>query len=227
MTASKINITKLAAAEHQLRAAIRLYFVAEEELAIHTIASAVYQILKDLKAKRGMNEAEDVVLASIFYVIRDYRRGTLPQEMTSDSDLMVWVRDLAEKLPIKDDAKIENVKIDLPRETITEFWKKRNKIGNFLKHADRDSSSSIPLDEVDNLMLLLQCLNSYIDLTHDMLGNEGLVFQLYMGTYQEDQINPGSLNNELQKKLSGAPEAERRHLCSFFLTELNKSCPTR
>jgi len=81
MAGAKIHVTKLAAAGRQLRAALRMYFAEEDDLAIHTIAAASYRLLADLKAERGMNEAANVYLTSIFYVIRDYRRGSLPERL--------------------------------------------------------------------------------------------------------------------------------------------------
>jgi hypothetical protein len=59
MTHASLHITKLAAAKRQLQAAIRMYFMPEDELAVHTVAAAVYGLLKDIKRERGMNEAAD------------------------------------------------------------------------------------------------------------------------------------------------------------------------
>jgi len=52
-----------------------MYFSGEDELAIHTVAAASYRLLADLKAERGMDEAANVYLTSIFYVVRDFRRA--------------------------------------------------------------------------------------------------------------------------------------------------------
>ena len=108
-TGAKVHITKLAAAQRQLRAAIRLYFVDEDELAIHTVASAAYRLINDLKAARGKSEAADSHLVSIFYVVRDFRRGTLPKHISENSEMMKWVTEMAEKLPITADTKIDEV----------------------------------------------------------------------------------------------------------------------
>ena len=109
----RIHVTKLAAAERQLRAAIRMYFAGEDELAIHTVASAAYRVLADLKTERGMDEAANFYLTSIFYVVRDYRRGTLPELLTSDPEFVAWVRDVADQLPIDKDTKLEDVSVTL------------------------------------------------------------------------------------------------------------------
>ena len=222
MLIAKLHVTKLAAAERQLRVAIRLYFAGEDELAIHTLASAAYRLLADLKAERGMEEAADVYLTSIFYAVRDYRRGTLPEEMASDSELMAWVRGLADQLPIEKNSKIEEVSLTLSREDVGKFWNKRNKVANFLKHADRDSGSSILLNEVDNLLLLMQCYSAYKDLTPDDLGNEGLVFGLFVGANRLDRSAPASQRDELIQKLADVPESDRLHLYSILITELNE-----
>src|SRR5258707_14790954 len=127
MAGAKVHVTKLAAAGRQLQAAIRMYFAEEDELAIHTVTAASYRLLADLKAERGMDEAANVYLTSIFYVVRDFRRGSLPQHLTTDPDFMAWVEALAEQLPIRADSNIEDVSVVLSREAASEFWKRRNK----------------------------------------------------------------------------------------------------
>jgi hypothetical protein len=222
MPGAKLHVTKLAAAGRQLRAAIRMYFSGEDELAIHTVAAASYRLLADLKAERGMDEAANVYLTSIFYVVRDFRRGSLPQHLTTDPDFMAWVEALAEQLPIRADSNIEDVSVVLSREAASEFWKRRNKVANFLKHADRDAGAAIALDEVDNLLLLKQCYSAYTDLTPEELGNAGLVFQLFIGANQAPQPNPASQRDQIIQKLAAAREQDRRQMCSIFITELNK-----
>ncbi len=60
MGATFKSITKLEAAERQLAQAIRLFFGQGDEIAIHTLASAAYQILSDMCGKRGIpREIED------------------------------------------------------------------------------------------------------------------------------------------------------------------------
>ena len=145
---AKIHVTKPAAAERQLRTAIRMFFAGEDELSVHTLASAAYRLLCDLK--RGMDEADNVSLTGIFYVIRDFRRNTLPEDITSNPEMMDWIRDMAEQLPIHTDSRIEDVSVILPPDETRKFWNDRNRVANFLKHADRDSTSTIALDEVNN-----------------------------------------------------------------------------
>jgi hypothetical protein len=55
-----------------------MFFAHEDELAVHTVASAAYRFISDLKAERGRDEVGDYYLTAILYCVRDYRRGTLP-----------------------------------------------------------------------------------------------------------------------------------------------------
>jgi hypothetical protein len=43
MNSASVHITKLSAAKRQLQAAIRMHFQPEDELAVHTVGSAVYR----------------------------------------------------------------------------------------------------------------------------------------------------------------------------------------
>ena len=176
---ASIHVTKLAAANRQLCAAIRMFFAGEDELAIHTVASASYHLISDLKKQRGRNEVGDHYLNSVFYSVRDYRRGTLPSYLTEDPKTMKLIREWAEKLPIKATSKYEDIKAFVSLDAAREFWEKRNKVSNFLKHADRDSDAHISLEEVDNLFLIAQTLASYSDISGGDLRAEGYVFYVY------------------------------------------------
>jgi hypothetical protein len=220
---AQLHITKLAAAEWQLRAAIRMFFADEDELAIHTVASAAYRVIADLKTAQGVDETEDVFLASIFYAVRDYRRGTLPEDMKSNPELMAWVRGLADQLPINENTSIRDVSITLTRKNVSDFWNQRNKVANFLKHADRDPRESLTLEDVDNLLLLAQSYSAYLDLTHNDLGNEGLVFRLFLDSKRYDHtITRAPHVERIIQKLIEVSEGERLNICSVFISELNK-----
>jgi hypothetical protein len=63
---AKQTITKLAAAQRQLRTAARLFFEAGDEVSIHTLAAAARQLLYDLlraaRKKSPMQESFDLVI---------------------------------------------------------------------------------------------------------------------------------------------------------------------
>ncbi|MGH8569395.1 MAG: hypothetical protein ACREXU_15660 [Gammaproteobacteria bacterium] len=220
MTAARLHVTKLAAAQRQLRAAIRIFFDGEDELAVHTVASAAYKIIADLKAERGRDEVADFHLTTIFYIVRDYRRGTLPPRFTNDPEAMKWIKDMAEKLPITADMKAEEVKVTVSPETARKWWMKRNKAANFLKHADRDPRAHISLDDIDNLELLTQALASYTDLVKDDLGNEGFVLWVYFSVVHETHDDLPKEYREMALRLSQLAPKERLAFCSHVLREL-------
>lgn len=216
-----IHITKLAAAQRQLRAAIRLYFMEEDDLAIHTVASAAYKLVADLKAERGMNEAADHHLTSVFYVVRDYRRGTLPKHIAENAELMAWVASMAEQLPIGPDTKLSDITASLDPGGTKRFWNQQNQAANFLKHADRDVKAHLDLEHVNNLLLLTQALASYTDLVKGDLGAEGLILWLYTHAEHEDHQALQEKFRPIGRRIAQVPGAQRRLYCSALIFELN------
>ncbi|HQO15743.1 MAG TPA: hypothetical protein PLG02_02165 [Methylotenera sp.] len=200
-----------------------MFFAGEDELAIHTVTSAAYGLLKDLKARRCRDEAADNHLTSIFYAVRDYKRGTLPANLMNDSNVMQLIEKVAAALPIQVSSKFEDVRASISPEMTREFWQKRNKVSNFLKHADRDSEASLAIGDVDNLMLLMQASSAYIDIMNDNLGAEGMVLCCYFSVTRGTK---NQLPEQLQSICTALEElkhSERLDFCSSFIRELNAS----
>ena len=217
-----IHLTKLAAARRQLCAAIRMYFAGEDELAVHTVASAAYRIIVDLKSSRGRDEVGDYYLTMTFYAVQNFHRGTIPRYLADDPESMRWVQELAEQLPITATSEYEDVKASVSPEVAKEFWRKRNKVFNFLKHADRDADKYISMDEVDNLFLLVLAQSSYLDIDKEGLSNEGLVLSIY---FHVDSGNIDSLTKDehvIVSYLESLTKDERLQFCSEWLKELNE-----
>jgi hypothetical protein len=220
--AAQLHITKLAAAHRQLRAAIRMFFAGEDELAIHTIASAAYRIIADLKKDRGGDEVEDYYLTMIFYIVRDYRRGILPKRFTDDPEAMKWIEEMADQLPITASTKYEDVKVSVSAETAKKWWLERNKISNFLKHADRDAKAHISLHEVENLDLLAHALAAYSDLVKDDLGPEGLTLTIYFNVVNATKEQLPEKCQDMAKKLDELNHDEQLKFCSLFIDRMNE-----
>ena len=220
---AEIYITKLLAARRQLCAAIRMFFAVEDDLAIHTVASAAYRVICDLKSQRGRDEVGDYYLTSVFYVVRDYRRGTLPSYFADDPETMKWIRKTADQLPITESSRFEDIKALASPDAAKEYWVKRNMVSNFLKHADRDARDYISADDVDNLVLLVQALASYQDLASDDIGPEGFVLWIYNAV---DSGMTEGLPMKYQKivaDLEHLSRNERLELCSEFLNNLKEA----
>lgn len=218
-----IHITKLEAARRQLCTAIRMYFAEEDELAIHTVASAAYGIIRDLKEQRGRDEVGDNFLTSIFYAVRDYKAGTLPSYLANNPEIMKFVTELADQLPITESTKIEDIEVRVSPDTKRTYWKNRNKVSNFLKHANRDSSAHISVGEVDNLFLLMLAQNSYCDVAQQTIGVEGLVLLIYF-TLESGDIHGLPKGFEgIARDLRSLSREERLGFCSAWLNEIKDS----
>ena len=222
MTTAKLHVTKLAAAKRQLQAAIRLFFMEEDELSIHTVASAVYEILKDLKRARGQNEAANAYLTSFFYLVRDFRRGTLPPELTSDPIRIAEIESIADQLsPITADSKISDVQITISPKLEKKYWDEIHQTANFLKHADRDTDGTLSLEMIDNNLLIIKCCSAYRDIAPDDLGNEGLVFEAFVAATNASHQNTGSSFDSLLESMKRVPKDHRKSLCYKVIVDMN------
>ncbi len=219
---AQLHIPKLVAARRQLRAAIRMFFLCEDELAIHTVASAAYRIISDIKMKRGRDEVGDYYLTMIFYVVRDYRRGTLPRQFTEDIKAMQWIQEMAEQFPITASTKYEDIRVSVSEDTARKWWNKRNKISNFLKHADRDAKGHISLQEIDNLHLLTLALSSYTDLVKDDLGAEGTILWIYFNVITETKEQLPERFRKIANDLYEYDPEEQLRMCSLFIKRMNE-----
>lgn len=203
-----------------------MYFAEEDDLAIHTVASAAYQLIKDIKMARGKDEVADYYLASIFYAVRDYRRRTLPSHITSDPELMDWVRNLARVLPIEATSKREEVSASITPQDAKKYWSKRNKAANFLKHADKDATEHLALDEIDNCDLIMQALSAYSDLLKDGLGAEGRVFWLFRSVSHGTSGGLPANWRKIGDRLLEIDEHYRRKFCIELIGKLNAKVST-
>lgn len=222
MATASVHVNKLAAAKRQLQAAIRMYFSAEDDLAIHTVAAAAYGLLKDIKRARGMSEAAEMWKVSLFYIVRDFHRGSLPEHMTSDPVFMAEVQRLANELyPITADSKLSDVAVSITPQLEKEYWDDSNRAANFLKHADWDGGRTLPLDELDNYTLRMKCWGAYQDVAPDELGNEGLMFQAYVCANNSSWHGDDTSFGSLVWTVRDLPVERRGEACFKVIREMN------
>ncbi len=221
-SSENVYVTKLSAARRQLLAAIRLYFAGEDELAVHTVASAAYRITADLKAKRGGDEVGDYIQRATFYAVRGYRRGTLLPAIEEDAELKQWIGKLADSVPISSSTKCEEVKVRLGDQVRRDYWAEMNSASNFLKHADRDASATLSLEEVDNLRLLVVAFSSYRDLVEEAVEfePEGLVLLLYSMTVTGVSKDIPEDIRDLVGRIKDVPREQRLRYCSGLLESI-------
>ncbi len=161
-----VHITKVAAASRQLDAAIRMFFAKEDELAIHTIASAAFRILRDLTKGRGKNFTAEVLQNGIYNMARQYAEGRLPKEKLKrleNTALMGSLKDILEA------ERAEGEKFDLGRIEVRMNKKGEQRAwpseaANFLKHADRDAETHLAADEIKNENVLIGACVAYLEL---------------------------------------------------------------
>ncbi len=220
---AEIHVTKLAAAKRLLCSAIRMYFSGEDELATHAVASAAYGIIKDLKSNRGRDEVGDYYQKMVFFAVRAYRRGTLSSYLADNREAMEFICECAEQLPIiTATSEYEDFKTVVPPHVAKRFWNERNKVSNFLKHADRDADKHISMDEVDNLFLLMLALSSYCEIDKGGLGCEGLVFRIFLYVENGTVDDLSAEEHEIASHLHGLSREKRMKRCSEILIELNE-----
>ena len=216
-------MTKLAAARRQLLESIRMFFAGQDELAVHTVTSAAYGIIKDLKTERGRDEAGDYCLTITFYAVRSFRRGSLPPRLAEDPEFMDWVRKMAERLPITASTQYDEVKVHLDPETTGQFWNRMNRASNFLKHADRDAADSLSLEEIDNLHLLMLAFSSYLNLVQGAVEpeSEGLVLWIYFNTVTGQKDDLPKPFHRLAARLEELPDEQRLAICFDWLKSMD------
>lgn len=217
---AEIYITKLVAAKRQLRAAIRLFFCREDELAVHTVAAAAYNLLRELKATRGADETEDrlkTLFVGLVSLARALQAGKLPEWASKDAYLLEVLKSISEKIPPTEKLDISSVSVTIGESTRKSFWKDNNRVANFLKHANKDADLAISARGIDNLPLLVAAANSYESVAPDDLGFEGLVLTLYFLSSLDTEIDDTYPFLEHVRKLREMPSDERIAFCDYLL----------
>ncbi len=222
LRSAEILVTKLGAARRLLRAAIRLYFHQEDELAVHTVASAGYGILKDLKRRRGQNEAEfatQTLLLGLAGLAKERASGRLPPTVRSDKYVMDFLDKLVEKFGITAETNISSLDlaVSMDLRATAQFWDSHNRASNFLKHADRDAAGALPLKDVNNFSLLMNAMFSYESIAPDDLGFESVVLQMHFLAQRETDLASDHPFAPSVAKLRTMEEDERLAFGAFQL----------
>lgn len=156
----EILINKLGAADRLLNSSIRLFFLEEDQLAIHVVASASYNVLSDLLRHSGKEEAFWPQAYGILRAIKDITEGKLSErQVRSDWPQGSWesFAPLVERYK-RDPFDIDTCQVSGPSSEASSFWKEFRKSYNFLKHADRDQHSFLNEEAIDNIDLLTRAL---------------------------------------------------------------------
>lgn len=155
-------INKLSVGERQLAAAIRMYFLSEDRLAIHTVSSAAHNVLADLLKDRGKDASVHGNVYGLLRAARDLHEG----EITED-DIRAWgdgalelvkeYRSLFDDDPQFD---IDEILSRAPPSVSRAYWDDKRRAYNYLKHADRDAKELLDeatINNDDTILLAITC----------------------------------------------------------------------
>lgn len=206
-----IFITKLGAAERQLNAAIRMTLTNEDELAVHSVAAAAYQILRNIKYKRGRSDAYDLFLRGLFAIAEDLAVGKID---SIPSSIIKSAPDLGRSIEtIRDDLVADKIKsfenilpIDVPEKG--PFWANFNRPANFLKHADKDPDDSLELSKVNNEELLMRATAAFFEITNRITPEIEAYYMFCVGD-QDDSCLP----DEMRLEFAGLSVEQKKKVC--------------
>jgi hypothetical protein len=213
-----VVVTKASAARRQLDAAIRFWFAEEDELAVHTVASAAYRILWDLMYHRGLLPLGEFLRTGLFSFAKDVAEGQPTPDLPSD----LYTRSLIEKIS----EGIKAGKISSPEDIhVTGAGEKRRwdeyaRYSNFLKHADRDPKANIAENDINNHDLLLRTCGTYVRLFSDSSAEMMLLHWHWVAESGEVIEGP---NLALIEEIRECKPESRRKACLTFLPQVRKA----
>lgn len=217
---STIQISKLAAAQRQLDAAIRMFFQREDELAIHTVAAAAFQILRDIVKQRGGHFTSEVFRSGILSIAQQYVQGTLPPDkktMIEGSNFMPVITELAEQIRVHgEDFDKECININVSKWHEHKLWLSETTV--FLKHAERDPNGFLSADGLDNEKMLMATCAAYLELMNQPTPEIKAYFAFWSA--KNDQMH--DLAHEVQlfaRQLHAGEEAPRYEKCIEFIRD--------
>jgi hypothetical protein len=222
-----VHITKIAAASRQLDAAIRMFFAKEDELAIHTVASAAFRILRDVTKKRGKNFTADVLSNGIYKIAREYAEGKLPLDklkLFENTPVMAVIEKIAENVR-QEGNNFDRSRIDILVGAASEQRAWPSKAANFLKHADHDAQDHLAVDEIKNENVLIGACIAYLQLMRTPTP-EIVAFAAFWAAKNDTDANIGD-DQGLCMKLKSVDESARYALCAGFIRDARSTSSKR
>jgi len=226
---SQMSISKVAAAQRQLDAAIRMMLIGEDILAITTIAAASYRLLRDVRAHEGRHVLSEEWKHDVVGTARAFVRGELSEREISIfkadpswsliEDLSRFIEETGPDLTM--DELCERVTLDIPASTEKEFWRKFNRIPNFLKHADADVHTQIGEEEIDPRMCIMRGLSLYSDLTGEQTPEMQVWYALELCTHADTRPNYEPIITMISK-LESVPNTMQKHFAMEMITALKR-----
>jgi hypothetical protein len=192
--AGSVHVNKLAVAARQLSCAIRLFFMHEDELSVHTLTAAAFEVLRDLARSRGLTVTRDALQLGFQQLANEGKLApALIEELKSSGELSAIEAQSSKQLEHK-------------------AWSP--KVANFLKHADKDPDDHLALDQINTEFFLFGACLFYLQLKNQTTP-EMTAFVSFAMSKQRPVA--GEWTNELLPTLRSASEADRYKLCAQFI----------
>lgn len=150
-------LLKVAAAQRQIDAAIRMHFSGEDKLAVFTVAAAAHRILRDLLEKRGRSAAGEIIRDARRMVAYQLEAQFLQEGVHLPDDVVEAAIRLNDNR-ISADVSAHGARFDRA------IWRGFNESANFLKHADRDADATIEAAKIDVEPVLTAAIVNYAHL---------------------------------------------------------------
>lgn len=213
----KVFVNKLAAAERQIAAAIRMYFMEEDPLAIHTVASAAMNLYADLLRRRGKDPAVFLLGYGFLRAAKDFIDGRLTEEELSNwgEGALDFLEPLVDFLRNNPDYDIENARVSGPPDYVQKYWKEKRKSYNFLKHADRDHEALLDLANVNNEDVIAQAIGCAAHLNCEMTPEkEVFISAMYaQGKLENPPLEPALIWVMKAHSPGAVMYLARKHIC--------------
>ncbi len=212
----EIFVTKLEAARRQIDAAIRMTFLNEDPLAVHTVGAAAFRILRDLKKSRGRSTLADLLRAGLYEMASDVVSGKdLPDEIKGQPIEDIIAR-IADNIRAGKVGSPEEIDFTIAGENC--HWAEFNLPANFLKHADLDSKKALRIRDIRNDELLIQAVCTFSDVAgRGRLTDEMMIHLLYASVWTDAAM---SENWPGVKRLRELTPAQLRRNCLSLLREI-------
>lgn len=153
-------INKLSVGERQLAAAIRMYFLEFDPLAVHTVSSAAHNVLADLLQDRGKDASVHGVIYGIMRAAKDLHSGEI-----TEGEIREWgdgalelIKEYSELFEDNPDLDIDQISSSAPPDHQRAYWSDRRRAYNYLKHADRDARVLLDEATINNEDVILQAI---------------------------------------------------------------------
>jgi len=201
-----------------------MYFMQEDELAIHTVGAAAFRLLRDLKQRRGRGELADAMSHGLFALADDLAKGKIdrPPDELNIPQLMGIITEISKAIRTGQVTSAADIPLNFSAASEGRHWAQFNLPANFLKHADKDGEDFIPESALENRDLLIKACVSYKTLFGDWTPEMWAFGRLWNAECNDD---PTFVPDEFCETLRESNSDARRVLCLELIRKMKAELP--